>query len=97
MRKFLDDKGRPWTALVARNNSGDYKGRYHLALEDAASSHDVRVEVVDVRWNSRRTAERTVATMSDLELRRRLRAAVGREPPAPDGAQTVFGPGTAVR
>ena len=32
----------------------------------------------DVRWNSVKTAERTLATASDVELRRRLRAARGR-------------------
>ena len=78
MRKFLDDEGRQWAASVVRSEGGDYKGRYHLALEDASSSGELRVGLDDVRWNSRRTGERTVATMSDVELRRRLRAALGR-------------------
>jgi hypothetical protein len=37
------------------------------------------VALVDVRWNSERTAERTLATMSVVELRRRLRSAQGRQ------------------
>ncbi len=79
MRKFVDDKGRTWTASVARSESGDYKGRCHLALEEASSAGKRRVELADVRWNSLRTGERTVETMSDVELRRRLRAALGRD------------------
>ena len=32
----------------------------------------------DVRWNSEEVASRTLKTMSDVELRRRLRSARGR-------------------
>ena len=36
------------------------------------------VELTDVRWNNERTAQRTLDTMSVVELRRRLRSARGR-------------------
>lgn len=77
MRMFADENGTSWKASVAGDPGGDYKGRYCLALE-AAGAQGSRIELSDVRWNSRRTGERTLATMSDVELRRRLRAALGR-------------------
>ncbi len=77
MRTFTDEEGARWNASVARRAGGDYKGRYCLAME-VAGNPGRRVELFDVRWNSRRTGERTLATMSDVELRRRLRAALGR-------------------
>lgn len=78
MKRFLDERGEPWVASVARDEGDDYKGRFYLALQDPRSPEGARVELADVRWNSRRTGERTVATMSDVELRRRLRSALGR-------------------
>lgn len=78
MKTFVDEKGAPWAASVARDEGGDYKGRFYLALHDPGDPEGARVELADVRWNSRRTGERTVATMSDVELRRRLRSALGR-------------------
>jgi len=36
------------------------------------------VELRDIRWNSERSARRTLDTMSVVELRRRLRSAEGR-------------------
>ena len=55
----------------------DFKGRHHLYFH-AAGAEDQGLELVDVRWNSPETAERTLATMSGVELRRRLRSALGR-------------------
>ena len=70
-------------ASVAREDGGDYKGRFYLALKGAAGGDGPPVSLTDVRWNSRRTAERTLATMSEVELRRRLRSARGRASRAP--------------
>jgi len=62
---------------VAENSGTDYKGRHHLSMRRAdGSGPDVALS--DVRWNSRRTAQRTLDTMSVVELRRRLRSALGR-------------------
>ena len=41
---------------------------------------DDEVSLDDVRWNSERSAARTLETMSVVELRRRLRSARGRAP-----------------
>ena len=79
MRKFVDDRGNPWVASVAEEDGGDYKGRFYLVLRGAGSDRDApSVALTDVRWNSRRTARRTLDTMSGVELRRRLRSARGR-------------------
>lgn len=75
MRKFEDGAGRAWTARVQEREGLDYKGRFHLVFE---AGDGETAELVDVRWNSLRTAERTLLTMSQVELRRRLASARGR-------------------
>lgn len=75
MRAFEDASGTGWTATVAEEDGADYKGRFYLVLESDAGR---TVSLADVRWNSARTAARTLETMSIVELRRRLRSATGR-------------------
>jgi len=75
MREFTDTEGRSWTATAATEESTDYKGRYHLVIE---ADDGELVELTDVRWNSERSARRTLDSMSVVELRRRLRSATGR-------------------
>ena len=78
MRRFTDDHGVDWEASVAAEAGGDYKGRYYLALRRLDRPGEEPVTLADVRWNSRKTAARTMNTMSAVELRRRLRSALGR-------------------
>ena len=79
MRTFVDDKGNRWVAEVRERDGDDYKGRYWFVLSpDDAGSGPGEVELTDVRWNSLKTAKRTLLTMSETELRRRLRSASGR-------------------
>lgn len=105
MRHFVDEQGTSWVASVAREEGGDYKGRFFLVMEradsagrsaDAKGDAPARLPLRDVRWNSAKTAERTLATASDVELRRRLRAARGRaaRPGAPTmpGGEAIAGP-----
>ncbi len=75
MRQFEDQEGRRWTARLGERPGNDYKGRYFLVMEpdDGAPA-----SLVDVRWNSRKAADRALGTMSLVELRRRLRSATGR-------------------
>ena len=75
MREFTDAEGRSWTATAATEESTDYKGRFHLVME---ADDGELVELTDVRWNSERSARRTLDSMSVVELRRRLRSATGR-------------------
>ena len=77
MRKFLDSDGAPWVAAVHSESGLDFKGRHHLFFHPEGAE-EKGFELLDVRWNSQGTAERTLATMSDVELRRRLRSALGR-------------------
>ena len=84
MREFTDRDGRSWKAFVREEVGADYKGRYHLVLRSVEGGAE-DAPLVDIRWNSQRTAARTLETMSEVELRRRLRQAVGRSgtPSAP--------------
>jgi hypothetical protein len=77
MKEFKDESGATWTATFQERPGDDYKGRYVLVMTpDDADSESFPLE--DVRWNSVKTAKRTLETMSEKELRRRLRIAVGR-------------------
>lgn len=76
MREFTDQSGEAWTAAVRERSGPDYKGRYYLWLELRSGGEGVALS--DVCWNSEPTARRTLGTMSEVELRRRLRSAVGR-------------------
>jgi hypothetical protein len=77
MTEFLDEDGRSWVATVRLESGMDYKGRYYLHLHEEGGT-DEGVSLLDVRWNRSVTAERALSTMSDVELRRRLRSALGR-------------------
>jgi hypothetical protein len=79
MREFNDTDGRPWVATADEEHGTDYKGRYYLVMKPAHGGEAVALK--DVRWNSERSARRTIDTMSLVELRRRLRSAVGRKSP----------------
>jgi hypothetical protein len=79
MREFKDSEGRTWVVSVDGDGGPDYKGRFHMVLTPTDGSEQA-ASLLDVRWNSERTARRTVETMSVVELRRRLRSAKGRAP-----------------
>ncbi|MFQ5536062.1 MAG: hypothetical protein ACE5GJ_01300 [Gemmatimonadota bacterium] len=76
MRSFTDEDGRMWTAAVAEDPEAGYKGRYYLVFR--TEDGEMEAPLGEVRWNSVRSGERTLATMSEWELRRRLHQAVGR-------------------
>lgn len=77
MRQFSDAEGHSWIATAVTSETTDYKGRYHLVM---MAEGGARVQLEDVRWNSERSARRTIDSMSEVELRRRLRSATGRGP-----------------
>lgn len=76
MKEFTDPAGRSWVASAVEEDGTDYKGRHHLVLTPAEGGEPL--SLLDVRWNSERTARRSIETMSVVELRRRLRSAAGR-------------------
>ena len=78
MREFTDSDGRAWVASAVEEQGIDYTGRYHMVLGPAAGTDAGDLPLHDVEWNSERTALRSLATMSVVELRRRLRSALGR-------------------
>jgi len=80
MREFEDHEGGVWIAGVKARPGLDFKGRYYFVARPREAGEGEEVALGDVRWNSRRTAERTLRTMSEVELRRRLRQARGRTP-----------------
>lgn len=87
MRDFQDENGRRWIATLAERPGVDYKGRYYLTMVPEDDDGSGVLALSDIRWNSERTARRTVETMSVVELRRRLRQAEGRAPGlAPSGS-----------
>lgn len=77
MRSFTDAEGRGWEALLREEPGTDYKGRFYMVVRPA-DQPDVEYALEDIRWNTERTGFRTLETMSEVELRRRLRSAVGR-------------------
>lgn len=96
MREFRDADGHPWSAGVVCREGLDYQGRYSLVFRRPDSERKKTLWVSDVRWNSELTARRTLETMSDVELRRRLRTAVGRNTePDPRSARGRMLPGAA--
>lgn len=78
MREFEDREGRRWSARVAEREGPDYKGRFHLVLTPVDGEGGDALDLIDVRWNSTGAAMRSLETMSVVELRRRLRTALGR-------------------
>ena len=76
MREFQDEQGQAWTASVTKREGPNYKGAFHFIMSPAEGGDTV--ELSDIRWNTERTAQRTLDTMSEVELRRRLRSAQGR-------------------
>ena len=75
MRTFEDQSGSAWTADVHTEDSPDYKGRYFFVFKGGDGRS---YALQDVRWNSERTAQRTLDTMAEAELKRRLRTAMAR-------------------
>lgn len=77
MRVFKDDEGREWVATAREEETPRHHGRWHLVFHPEDAPERV-LPMPEVRWQTRRTAERTLRTMSSLELNRRLRTVRGR-------------------
>lgn len=98
MKRFIDEAGREWVATAMEEDTPRHHGRWYLVLEPADGSGP-ELMLPEVRWQTRHTAERTLRTMSDFELRRRLRMATRRlDPPGAQrdsfGQWEQRGPGT---
>ena len=69
MRSFTDDAGTTWVADVREENTPRHHGRWFLVFR----SGDRELPMPEVRWQTRSSADRILKTMSDFELRRRLK------------------------
>ena len=76
MKTFKDDAGQSWTAGVAREDTVRHHGLWYLIFRREGAGP--ALEVPEIRWQTEATAERTLRTMSDFELRRRLHSAIAR-------------------
>lgn len=76
MHEFIDDAGATWTAAVVEQSGPDYKGRFVLQMRSADGARTFTLP--EVAWNSVHSAQRTLETMSQFELRRRLRTGLKR-------------------
>lgn len=89
MKSFQDENGNPWVASAREELTPRHHGRWYLVIHPADSPERLR-PMPEVRWQTRATAARTLAAMSDFELRRRLHSLLEREGveagATPDGA-----------
>jgi hypothetical protein len=89
MREFTDDQRDAWVATATEEDTPRHHGRWYLVFHPAAGDTPLLASP-EVRWQSLASAERTIATMSLFELRRRLAGAERRAGEALPG-----GPATA--
>lgn len=80
MRSFTDTAGNEWIASAIEEETPRHHGRWYLIFRPAGSESAVEYPLPEVRWQSRHTAERTILTMSEAELRRRLGVVRARRP-----------------
>jgi hypothetical protein len=78
IREFEDESGDTWVAGIRARPGGDFKGRFVFVARPKSGNVADYLWLEDVRWNSESTARRTLESMSSVELRRRLRSALGR-------------------
>ncbi|HUP88428.1 MAG TPA: hypothetical protein VM100_03725 [Longimicrobiales bacterium] len=75
MVRFKDETGKEWTAVVAHETTSRHHGTWYMAFQDESGE---QFPVPEFRWQTQATGERTLRTMSQFELRRRLNSAVSR-------------------
>jgi hypothetical protein len=77
MKRFTDEQGTEWVASAVEEDTVRHYGRWYMVFERADNSSE-KVPVPEVRWQNRPNAQRTLDTMSEFELRRRLVSALKR-------------------
>ena len=71
MKQFTDDRGEQWIATAIEEATHRHHGTWYLVFYPAADPQR-RYAMPEIRWQTAATAARTLRTMSDYELRRRL-------------------------
>ena len=74
MKAFKDEHGNTWIATAAEEATPRHHGKWYLVFHPEGDPGAV-YEVPEIRWQTRATAERTLQTMADFELRRRINSA----------------------
>lgn len=78
MKEFTDENGSGWVASAREEDTPRHHGRWYLVFHPAGGEDRI-LAMPEVRWQSRRSAVRTLNTMSVFELRRRLHLRLERE------------------
>jgi len=73
MREFEDAEGSVWVASAREEQTPRHHTRWYLVFQ--ARNQEPQLALPEIRWQTLETAERTLATMSLFELRRRLNTA----------------------
>ena len=76
MRSIKDDTGSEWIADAREEETPRHHGRWYMVFRRADG--DTEYPLPEFRWQTYDTAERTIRTMSEFELRRRLLGAGAR-------------------
>ncbi len=71
MTEFNDGRGTSWIADTIEEDTPRHHGRWYLVFHPAGQDSPP-LPTPEVRWQTRAEADRTLATMSLFELRRRL-------------------------
>lgn len=97
MKPFTDETGGRWVASAREEDTPRHHGRWYLVFHAEGNEADL-LSMPEVRWQTSATARRTLLTMSDFELRRRLhlvreRALLDPGPSPEDGKPAAAGRG----
>lgn len=74
MRVFKDENGNAWVATAAEEATPRHHGRWYLVFHPEHDATNV-YDVPEIRWQTAATAKRTLDTMAEFELRRRINTA----------------------
>jgi hypothetical protein len=94
MRSFSDVDGREWVAEAREEQTPRHHGRWYLVFRTTDGSDTLPMP--EVRWQTKSSAHRILDTMSQFELRRRLKNVRARYA-SMDGASAFEGEGRGVQ
>ena len=79
MRSVTDEQGRTWIATATEEQTPRHHGRWYMVFRGEDGSPELPLP--EARWQTHESADRTIATMSEFDLRQRLRSAIDRALP----------------
>lgn len=88
MREFFDENGEAWVASAREEHTARHHGRWYLVFHRAGDEATL-LPMPEVRWQTHATAERTLRTMSEFELRRRLTTVSARAGATVSGSESA--------